>query len=621
MCGIAGFVGAGTRTDLASMCETLVHRGPDDDGAWFSNGDGPPVAFGFRRLAVLDIESGAQPMLSADGNHVVVFNGEIYNHRELRRDLESHGHRFRSDHSDTEVLLHAYARWGDDLVDHLGGMFAFAIYDLSRGRIVLARDRFSKKPLYYAVTDDGFVFASELRALRVHPAVTPEIDRDALVRYFAFGYVPPPRAMWRGVEKLVGGTMAIYDVAARQFETRTFWRFHVQPDDPPPGGPEEWTAQFRDLFGRAVERRLEADVPLGFFLSGGVDSAAVLAMARAHVGDAPLDTFTIGFDDLSYDERRGARETAAHFGTRHHERVLDLDGSQTLLDDLLRNIDEPVADPSLLPTHLLSAFARERVTVAISGDGGDEMFAGYDTFAAAGLAGAYAAVVPPFVHRAARRAAEWLPRSPHNLSFDFKLRRALHGLDHPPALWQPSWLAPADISEISAITGRTQRAEDVYSDVIDLWRGCESDSTGDRMIEFYANYYLPHGVLTKVDRASMLCSLEVRSPFLDRVVAAFCERLPFHAKYRRGRRKWLLRRAVKDLVPPQVLRRPKKGFGIPIASWLREWPMPDAGRAADAGLDPDVLTAKWNEHRENRADHRGVLFAWLCLDRWLQGPR
>jgi asparagine synthase (glutamine-hydrolysing) len=618
MCGIAGFVGAGSPDDLDKMCAAMVHRGPDDKGVWLNDSGARPIAFGFQRLTILDAEGGRQPMVDSDRGNAVVFNGEIYNHAELRRQLSDLGATFRSDHSDTEVLLHAYAQWGEEMLVKLNGMFAFALYDQSKGQVLLARDRFAKKPLYvHSDHGGGLVFASEMTALAKHSSMSGVIDPQALIQFFAFGYVPPPGSLYQGVAKLHGGEAAIFDIAAGSLKIWPYWNYRIRPNEEPPGSLDDWAGDVLDLLRKAVHRRLEADVPLGFFLSGGVDSATVVALAREALGpEATLDTFTIGFDDQSYDESAAARELAAHFGARHHEKTLDLGGSLDLLDEILGAVDEPVSDPSILPTYMLSQFARKTVTVAISGDGGDELFAGYDTFSALNMARAYDALVPKALHGAVRWAAELLPLKTSNMSFDFKLRRALRGLSHRPAVWQPAWLGPAGIDELSEMFGEELDADSVYKDVIALWDQSGSSDPHDRLLEFYANYYLPSDILAKVDRASMLNSLEVRSPFLDRDLAEYCLRLPYRAKQRGRQRKWILRKAIEGLVPPSVLERKKKGFGIPVADWLRKWPIPDSGRTTDLGIDYDILAKKWKDHAQGKSDHRGLLFAWVCMDRW-----
>ena len=621
MCGIAGFVGAGSATDLAAMCTAIRHRGPDDEGFWIDEGGLARVALGYRRLAVIDIDGGRQPMRTSDGRLTVVFNGEIYNHEELRRELEETGACFRTSHSDTEVLLHGYDRWGEDLPLHLNGMFAFAIYDHEREHLFMARDRFGKKPLYYAQTPDSFIFCSELSALLRHHRLDPEVDRAALKQYFAFGYIPPPLTLYRGIRKLAGGERATYEISKDLLRVDTYWRYRLETGDRFPGTDKDWAQELRLRLSRAVARRMQSDVPLGFFLSGGIDSTAVVGLAREIVGEDQLSTFTIGFTEPSYDESSYARQAATFFGTDHHEKLLDLNGAVDLLPEILERVDEPVADPSFLPTYLVSQFAREHVTVALAGDGGDELFAGYDTFGAMPLARMYHTMIPRKLHTILEGLAHWLPQSDRNLSFDYKLRRALRGLGHAPPYWQASWLGPASLSEISELFGEAVDETDIYPGVEQMWNACESDHFGDRLLEFYANFYLPGDILAKVDRSSMLNSLEVRSPFLDPEVVELCLRLPYAAKHKGGEQKLLLKQAMQFLVPEKILKRRKKGFGIPIPGWLRHLPMPDPERASNLGLDGGLLERMWNEHRSRQADHRGLLWAWLCLDRCLEGSR
>lgn len=621
MCGLAGFTGAGNDADLRAMCDALIHRGPDDGGLYVDDpGDGgPAVRLGFRRLAIIDIDGGHQPMSTVDGDLTVIFNGEIYNAPELRRALEQAGARFQTGHSDTEVLLHGYRQWGDDVVDHLNGMFAFCLYDRRRRRLLLARDPFGKKPLFYARTADGLAFASEITALRRHPALAGlVVDRGALVKYFAYGFLPAPLTPYAGVHKLPGGCLMTCDLASGRLETRRYWEYRMASDDPPPGNEAVWIENVRELLDQAVARRLPSDVPLGFFLSGGIDSTAVAALAARRLGGDALRTFTIGFTEPSYDESAIAAAIARHYGTDHQCRMLDLDGAGDILPGLLRRIDDPIADPSLLPTYLLSGFARERVTVALSGDGGDELFAGYDTFDALGPARLYDRLVPRPLHRLLAAAVGRLPRSDKNMSLDFKLRRALRGLGGRPAHWLPGWLGPAAPAEISRLFGQELSAETLYEEAAALWDGGTGNDI-DRSLEFYGRFYLGENLLIKADRASMLCSLEVRSPFLDRDLVDYVRRLPANVKWRNGTRKWILKQAVAPFVPESVLQRPKKGFGIPVSRWLRHLPAPPPEAARRLGLDADWLDARWAEHRQGRADHRGLLWAWSALAAALDG--
>lgn len=613
MCGIAGFVGPGDQEDLAAMCGAIAHRGPDDEGFYADALGAAPVRLGFRRLAILDIAGGRQPMATVDGDLVIVFNGEIYNFMELREALEQAGHRFQTDHSDTEALLLGYRQWGEDVVERLNGMFAFCIHDRRAGRLFFGRDRFGKKPLFYAETADGLIFASEATAVQRHPAVRRDIDRDGLIKYFAYGYTPGPRTIHAGVRKLPGGHVMHYDLATRRLSTRCYWRYRMVVDDPPPGGPKQWAEEVRNLLGAAVARRLRSDVPLGFFLSGGIDSAAVTALAARQLDPASMRTFTIGFTEASYDESAFARAAAAHYGTTHAERTLDLDGAVALAPDLLARMDDPIADGSLLPTHLLSVFAREQVTVALNGDGGDELFAGYDTFAALRMARLYHRLTPGPLHRLAEGMAARLPRSDNNMSFDFKLRRALRGLGQAPSRWLPGWLGPAALSELAALFGQRLAADEVYAEADAAWADSDSRNDIDRSLEFYGAFYLGENLLIKADRASMFASLEARSPFLDKDLTAYVARLPADVKYRRGVRKWILKQALEPLVPAEILHRRKKGFGIPLSRWLRALPAPSPTVADRLGLDGDWLQRRWDEHRSGRADHRGLLWAWTAL--------
>lgn len=620
MCGLAGFAGAGDDADLRAMCDALIHRGPDDAGFHVDDpGHGATaVRLGFRRLAIIDIDGGHQPMATVDGDLVVVFNGEIYNAPDLRRTLEQAGSRFVTDHSDTEVLLHGYRHWGDDVVDHLNGMFAFCLYDRRRRRLLLARDPFGKKPLFYARTADGLAFASEITALRRHRALAgAEVNRDALIKYFAYGFLPAPLTPYAGLCKLPGGCRLTYELDGGRLETTRYWEYRMTADDPPPGDERVWTDNVRDLLEQAVVRRLPSDVPLGFFLSGGIDSASVLALAARHLGGDALRTFTIGFTEPSYDESAIAAGIARHFGSDHQCRTLDLDAAAAALPGLLGRIDDPIADPSLLPTHLLAAFARERVTVALTGDGGDELFAGYDTFDALPPARLYSRLTPGPLHRLLTAGVGLLPRSDRNMSLDFKLRRALRGVGGRPAHWLPGWLGPASPDEIARLFGAQVSAEDLYEEAAALWDDSRSGrhlaGDIDRSLEFYGRFYLGENLLIKADRASMLCSLEARSPFLDRDLADYVRRLPANVKWRNGARKWILKQAMAPLIPAAILNRPKKGFGIPTTRWLRHLPPPSDAAANRLGLDAGWLAGRWDEHRRGAADHRGLLWAWNAL--------
>jgi asparagine synthase (glutamine-hydrolysing) len=607
MCGIAGFAGTGTRDHLAAMTAALRHRGPDGDG-FFIDPD-VPVYLGHRRLAIIDITGGRQPMWNEDETVGVIFNGEIYNHRELRNELAANGHRFQSDHSDTEVLVHGFEQWGSSLVEKLNGMFAFAIYDRCRGRLFLARDRFGEKPLYYCHHRHGFAFASELTALGLHPAVTRTLSRRALQKYFAYGYIPAPLAMFEGCAKLPGGCYLTYDLDDGAFTVKRYWRFQIEPDESLRREDENRLAdELRALFIQATRRRLISDVSLGIFLSGGIDSSGVLATASQHIEPDLLSTFTIGFNEPSFDESGYAQSVAEFFGTKHHCEMLDLDTALMLIPTVLQNLDEPLSDPSIIPTYLLSRYTRRYATVALSGDGGDELFAGYDPFKALAPANLYHAFVPRGLHRGLRRLADLLPISARNMSFDFKVRRTLMGLSYPPAIWNPIWLAPAEPAMIAELFEEPLFAEDLYEEAISLWNG--GGDLGDRTLEFYTNYYLQDDILMKIDRAAMMVSLESRAVFLDNDIVEFCRRLPYRFKYRKGIRKYLLKKALAPLLPKDVLSRRKKGFGIPVAKWLKNMDVPHSYLD---GFSAAQINRRWREHRAGQADHRMMLWSWLTL--------
>lgn len=610
MCGIAGFAGPGTRAHLESMTRALAHRGPDGEGFFIDAARG--VHLGHRRLAIIDLEGGVQPLWNKDRTVCVVYNGEIYNHAALRTELVAAGYVFATDHSDTEVLVHGYEAWGRDLPARLNGMFAFAIYDLRTGKIFVARDRFGEKPLYWFQRGGLFAFASELTAIRRHPDAVTELDTLAVQKYFVHGFVPSPDSLYRDTHKLPGGGWLVHDVATGRTERGSYWQFALTPDPAMNERPEaELAEELRSLFLQAVQRRLISDVPLGVFLSGGIDSGAVLAAAAA-AASSPVQTFTIGFTEPSFDESGFARDLAQHFGAEHHEQMLDLDLARQLLPDILGRMDEPLADPSLLPTWLLSRFTRQHVTVALSGDGGDELFAGYDPFKALAPARLYDSLMPRWGHRTLRALVERLPVSSRNMSLDFKLRRTLLGLSHQQALWNPVWLGPLDPAELGDIFDQPHSIEEVFSEVLDQWNRSPQLSVVDRTLEFYTRFYLQDGILMKVDRAAMMNSLESRAVFLDNDIADFCMRLPSRFKYRGGERKYLLKQALSPLLPAATLNRRKKGFGIPAARWLRELPV-TTGHSASV-LHAGAVRQRWEAHSRGAADHRLFLWAAMALE-------
>lgn len=619
MCGIAGFVGNGGSADLERMTSALAHRGPDGFGHW--NDGATRVHLGHRRLAIVDLEGGHQPMSTADANLVITFNGEIYNHVELRQELERAGHHFQTDHSDTEVLLCGYREWGSGMLQRLNGMWAFALYDRPRRKLLLSRDRFGKKPLFYTRTAAGsFVFGSELTAVTLHPDVSRAISRPALQKYFGYGYIPAPHSIYEGIQKLPGGCSLSVDVDPLTFQVEKYWDYVLEPFDHVPADPEaEWGGRLRDLLEKAVQRRLVADVPVGVFLSGGIDSSAVTAFASRHVRVGELRTFSIGFDEDTFDERTHARRVAEKFGTNHQEEVLSLDKACALLPEILAKLDEPMGDSSLLPTYLLSGFARKQVTVALGGDGSDELLAGYDPFKALARAELYQRWMPKPVHLGLRLLLSRLPVSHVNMSLDFKLKRTLRGLSYAPKFWCPVWMASVDPAELKDIFAEPMPLEELYSEAIEQWDACSQSNLIDKTLQFYSKLYLQDDILVKTDRASMMHGLEVRAPFLDADLVDFLRRVPARYKYRNGQTKYLLKKSLEGILPDEILYRSKKGFGVPIGAWFKSGRLTPDGDGMHNLVRPPFATQKLRLHLEGRADERAFLWNAYLLAKWKHG--
>lgn len=634
------------------------------------------VALGHRRLAVIDVEGGAQPLHCPAGGGdeatgvVGVVNGEIYNFRALRRELEQHGHRFAT-RSDSEVVVHGYAQWGDAVLERLEGMFALAIWDARASRLLLARDRMGEKPLYHARRGDSVIFASELRALLRHRDIAPRVDHRALAEYLVYEYVPAPRTILAGVRKLAPGERLIVELGTgRASGADTVIEPAVEPAVEPYWDlPLGQTDRLHDLAGaagmlrgaveRSVAERLVSDVPLGVFLSGGLDSSLIAALAcRARRGIA---SFSLGFTEPSYDESRHARRVARFLGTEHHEYIARPEDALALAGDLGQLLDEPIGDASIVPTHLLARFAREHVTVTLSGDGGDELFDGYPTVQADAVlgwavdrlldrgagrdTGRLAGRVSRGLLRGLRRASAGLisrlPVSTANFSLDFKLAQLARGIDQPGIRRHQSWLGSFRPDEVSAMLSPTLRDELADVDLFAIldhraarYRAAVRSGPGagsearedprDLRMYFYCKGYLGDGVLTKVDRASMHASLEVRAPLLDRQVIALACRVAPALRSRRLTTKRVLQQAARGLVPDDIIDRPKHGFGMPLASWLRgplagflsETLAPDRLRA-DGFFDPASVSRLVREHRSGRANHRKPLWTLLALHAWL----
>ena len=586
------------------MCGAIVHRGPDDEGRFVA----PGVALGMRRLSIIDVANGRQPIGNEDGSIQVVLNGEIYNHRELRTKLLNLGHRF-STRSDTETIVHLYEDAGEAVVDGLRGMFSFALWDAGRQRLVVARDRVGIKPLYYWEHDGGVAFVSELRSLLAMPGFVARVDPKAIAGYLAFGYVPETACILTGVRKLPPGHLLTWD-RELGVSIRRYWSAIRETKE---WAEAEAVAELRRLLAESVELHLESDVPLGAFLSGGIDSSTVVALMARQAGQ-PVRTFSIGFDDPAFDEAPHAARVARELGTVHTELIVRPD-ADTLIEHVVRAFDEPFADSSALPTFLVSQLARQHVTVALSGDGGDELFGGYERYAevtqlgqlrSAGVRSAIAGVV--------RRMPHVSPGRNYLLDWSRTRQARYTARVTLPLLRSEGGAARAEVAAL--LESRDTLLDDSFAEA-------ESRDFLSQMMLVDFSTYLPGDILTKVDRASMAHSLEARVPLLDHRLIEFAMSLPSSLKLRDGTGKWILREAIKGLVPRSVLEHPKRGFAVPLRRWFRKElrhrvdALLDANCAIHQFVDPRYVRHLVLEHRVGRRDHSAALWRLMTLELWL----
>ena len=648
MCGIAGFVGggfanggSGARAVLARMTGAIAYRGPDSAGAWID--PEPKVALGHRRLAILDLSpAGEQPMTSASGRYVTVYNGEIYNHLELRERLSGP---WRG-HSDTETLLAAIEAWGlEKALTECAGMFALALWDKQERVLILARDRLGEKPLYYGWQGEGaeaaFLFGSELKALARHPAFRREIDRQALSLFTRFNYVPAPHSIYAGISKLPPGAFLTLRAGEKAPAITPYWSAaEVAASgsaDPLDIGPEEAVVELERVLGKAVSQQMISDVPLGAFLSGGVDSSTVVALMQAQ-SSRPVKSFSIGFEDPAYNEAEHAGAVARHLGTDHTELYVRPEDALAAIPSLPSIYDEPFADASQVPTLLVSRLARRDVTVALSGDGGDELFAGYNRYRLAARNWGRISKVPRALRGAAAKGLTALSPEQWN-----KVAGALAPI--LPASLRLS--LPGEKVHKAARGLASASADELYQGLVSSWRdpsalvvgGSEPPTLGrevlarldglgtcERMMALDMLTYLPDDILAKVDRAAMSVSLETRVPLLDHRVVEFAWRLPTDLKLRGNETKWVLRQLLYRHVPRALIERPKMGFGIPIDAWLRgplkgwaEELISERRLSSEGYFRPEPIRAAWEAHQSGRANMQYHLWAILMFQSWLEG--
>lgn len=643
MCGLTGFWSFGGSTEetardrVKAMAGRILHRGPDDAGVWLDANSG--IALGHRRLAVVDLSpAGHQPMVSSGGRFVLVFNGELYNHLALRQELAATGAdpAWRG-HSDTETLLACIEAWGvEATLKRSVGMFAVALWDREQRCLILARDRAGEKPLYYGWQGDTFLFGSELKALRAHPAFNAAVDRGALALYLRHNYIPAPYSIHQGIFKLPPGTWLELRQGQRDLEPRAYWSLAEVAErgasDPFTGSDVEAVDEVARLLGNAVAGQQVADVPLGALLSGGIDSTLITALMQAW-SRQPVRTFTIGFDEKAYDEATHARAVAAHLGTQHTELRLSANDALDLIPQLPSMYDEPFADSSQLPTHLVMRLARQHVTVALSGDAGDEFFGGYNRY---------------FLGPRAWRRMGWMPAPARHALGALMTCVPAHTINH--------WMAPlasrlgvAQLGNKAHKLGRGLRhvggIDDLYVSLVTEWPDADgmvvdgfipanlldarerwpklADPVA-RMMALDGLTYLPDDILVKVDRAAMAVSLETRAPFLDRDVMEFAWRLPLHMKLRDGKGKWILRQLLDRYVPRDLIERPKMGFGIPLDEWLRgplrEWAgdlLAEDRLRREGYLHPEAITRTWNAHLRGQGSFGYRLWSVLMFQAWL----
>ncbi|MDT7688797.1 MAG: hypothetical protein QOJ70_3498 [Acidobacteriota bacterium] len=623
MCGIVGMVNldgrAADATLLGRMNEAIHHRGPDEDGTYLAG----PVGLAMRRLAIIDLAGGQQPIANEDHSAWIVFNGEIYNYRELKGELEKRGHRFRTD-CDTEAIIHAYEEFGTDAPKHLRGMFAFAIWDERKQELFLARDRVGKKPLLYARTRDSFVFGSEFSALLLHPSVSREIDRGAIDDYLSFMCVPAPLTAYRDIRKLEPGHSLTLSRDG-ELKTERYWEpdFSKKLDIT----EEEAGERALELLRDAVRVRLMSEVPLGAFLSGGIDSSTVVAL-MAEASSTPVKTFSIGFEEQDFSELHHARRVAEHVGAEHHEFIVRPDAME-VLPTLVEHYGEPYADSSAIPTYYVARETRRHVTVALNGDGGDECFAGYERYAAMRLSESYRRLPEALREQVIRRSVELLPISELRPSRARRVRRFLRAASLPPVERYLRWVTVIGEEAKEELYSDEFREEVGGRDPRALLRPWFARANGAGVVDASlladTMTYLPNDLLVKVDIASMAVSLEARSPFLDHHVIEFAASLPERLKLRGLTTKYVLKKTLRKLLPSENLTRSKMGFGVPIGHWfrgqmqgfLRENLLSD--KAARRGLfRPEAVARMVELHTRGERDYTHQLWTLLMLELWFQ---
>jgi len=617
MCGIAGFIGQGDEKVLKTMTSSLDHRGPDGEG-FFINSN---VGLGHRRLSIIDLETGNQPIFNEDRSICTVYNGEIYNFQQLKNSLISKGHNFYTK-SDTEVIVHLYEERGVNFLRELNGMFALAVWDAKKESLLLARDKMGEKPLYYSLTSGNLIFASEIKAILEHPSVKKELDFLSLAKYLNYEYVPSPQTIFKNIFKLGPGEYLTYQKG--KVEKKKYWNLEFHSDSTK--SQEDYLRGLDEHLNRSVKARLISDVPLGVWLSGGIDSTTVAYYAQKNSSE-PIKTFSISFTDPSFDESKYARLAAKSLGTDHYEKTITPRDCLDLIPHIAEILDEPLADASIVPTFLLSRFTKQKVKVTLGGDGGDELFMGYPTFQAHQLAKFYGKIPSFLRNKLIAPAVNLLPASFNNISLDFKLKRLISGFDYRPEIRDQIWMGsfqPKDFQQLfSPAVFQEIIGENIFKSTETHLKDIGGESLENRLLYIYQKNYLQENCLVKTDRASMASGLEVRAPFLDHELVNFVNAMPAKLKLKGFQTKYILKKLMEDKIPREIVYRPKKGFGMPVAKWLKSelkdftlslFAREEINR--EGIFNHSYINQLLKEHFAGRKDHRKLLWTLMIFEIW-----
>ncbi|MFC1701022.1 asparagine synthase (glutamine-hydrolyzing) [Patescibacteria group bacterium] len=620
MCGIAGYIGSGSRSMLDKMIHALKHRGPDDEGFYVDNG----VGLGHCRLSIIDLISGHQPISNESKTVWLVANCEIYNFKELRKELISQRHKFYT-YSDAETIVHLYEEYGEEFLNKLNGMFSFALWDNDKKKLILARDRLGQKPLYYSIVNQSLVFSSELKAILEYSFLKKDIDWKSLAKYLIYEYIPSPHTIFKNIYKLGPGEYIVYqdgNLVIKKYWEVSFNKYSKEITK------QEYLSQLDEKIDEAVSIRLMADVPLGIFLSGGIDSTSIAYYAQKKSLNK-IKTFSIGFSDKSFDESDYSRQAAKFLQTEHYEQILEPKDCLGLIPKISDFLDEPFADPSIIPTYLLSKFTKKIATIALGGDGGDELFMGYPTFQAHRLDRIYQRIPAWVRYNLINPLINNLPVSLNNISLDFKLKKFVTGFEYCSEIKNQIWLGsflPGQLEKIF-INSIYQEIKtiNIFEDIRNYVNSVRNQRLGNRLIYLYLKNYLQDDILVKVDRASMASSLEVRAPFLDYQLVDFINSIPLKYKLRGWQSKYLLKELMKDKLPKNIVYRSKKGFGIPVAKWikadLRDFVLDIFSKSKierEGIFNYDYINKLIIEHFSGRKDNHKTIWTLLIFETWMR---